>query len=299
MLRIKREHVVYAMSPENSPVACARSGDMIVFETMDCFGGQIASPADRMGALDWSRINPATGPVFIEDAEAGDTLKVEILRIDLASQAAMVEAPGEGVTGLQAAEESTKILPVQGDRVVFNERLSLPVCPMIGVIGTAPAAEVIPTGTPSSHGGNMDCRRIGAGATLYLPVNVPGGLLAMGDLHAVMGDGEVCVCGAEIAGEVTIRVTVVKGQPLPLPFLVTQEYAMAICSAEGLDAAAESTTLRMRAFLIEQVKLPAHEAGMLLSLAGDLRICQAVDPQKTCRMELPMTILDDLGYRFP
>ncbi|MBE5796626.1 MAG: acetamidase [Clostridiales bacterium] len=299
MLTIRRDTVVYAMSPENAPAARAQSGDTVVFETMDCFGGQIACPSDKLGALDWTRINPATGPLFVEGAEAGDTLKVEILQIDLAEQAAMVEAPGEGITGLMADAENTKILPVQDGQVRFNDRLSLPLCPMIGVIGTAPETGAVPTGTPDSHGGNMDCRRIGAGTTLYLPVNVPGALLAMGDLHAVMGDGEVCVCGAEIAGAVTVRVTVVKGQPLPLPFLVTQEHAMAISSAEGLDAAAEQTTLRMRSFLMEQVKLPAHEAGMLLSLAGDLRICQAVDPNKTCRMELPLGILAQLGYAFP
>ncbi len=299
MLIIKRDTVVYVMSPDNAPVARVPNGETLLFETADCFGGQIVKESDRMGALDWSRINPATGPVFIEGAQPGDTLKVEILRIDLADQAAMVEAPGEGITGLNAEAEATKILRIQDGCAVFNDQLALPLCPMIGVIGTAPQAESIPTGTPAEHGGNMDCKRIGAGATLYLPVNVPGALLAMGDLHAVMGDGEVCVCGAEIAGEVTVRVTVIKGQPLPLPFLVTQEHAMAIHSAEGLDAAAEGATLRMRSFLIDQVKLPAHEAGMLLSLAGDLRICQAVDPSKTCRMELPLQLVRQCGYAFP
>lgn len=299
MLTIKRENAVYAMAPDNVPAAHVQSGEMLVFETSDCFGGQIACESDRMGALDWSRINPATGPVFVEGAARGDTLKVEILKIDLAERAAMVEAPGEGITGIAAETESTKILKIADGRVVFNDAISLPVSTMIGVIGTAPETESIPTGTPSFHGGNMDCKRIGEGATLYLPVNVNGALLAMGDLHAVMGDGEVCVCGAEIAGEVTVRVTVVKGQPLPPPFLVTGEHAMAIYSAEGLDAAAEGATLRMRSFLIDQVKLAAHEAGMLLSLAGDLRICQAVDPNKTCRMELPRSILRDCGYVFP
>lgn len=299
MLTIKRDHVVYAMSPDNMPVARISSGKTLLFETADCFGGQITKPTDKMGTLDWSRINPATGPVYVEDALPGDTLKVEILRIDLAPQAATVEAPGEGITGLAATEESTKILPIVDNCAVFSDKLALPVCPMIGVIGTAPADESIATGTPSFHGGNMDCKRIGAGATLYLPVNVPGALLAMGDLHAVMGDGEVCVCGAEIAGEVTVRVSVIKGQPLPLPFLVTQEHAMAIYSDEGLDASAEGATLRMRSFLIDQVKLAAHEAGMLLSLQGDLRICQAVDPNKTCRMELPLRLLEKLGYVFP
>ncbi len=299
MLTIKRDTVVYAMSANNAPVARAASGDTIVFETMDCFGGQIVKETDRMGTLDWSRINPATGPVFIEGAQPGDTLKVEILRIDLAPQAATVESPGSGITGLGAAEEKTKILPVGDGKVVFNDRVVLPECAMIGVIGTAPAGEAVDTGTPDLHGGNMDCKRIGAGATLYLPVNVEGALLAMGDLHAVMGDGEVCVCGAEIAGEVTVRVTVVKGASLPLPFLVTKAAAMAIYSAKGLDAAAEGTTLRMRSFLIDAVGMKPHEAGMLLSLAGDLRICQAVDPNRTCRMELPLSILEQLGYQFP
>lgn len=298
MLTIRRETAVYAMSPDNAPVARVQSGETLVFETSDCFGGQITCEADRMGALDWSRINPATGPVYVEAAAPGDTLKVEILRIDLAPQAAVVEAPGEGVTGLAAQEEQTKILPIRDGKAVFNQHISLPVCPMIGVIGTAPAEGSIATGTPDLHGGNMDCKRITAGSTLYLPVNVPGALLAMGDLHAVMGDGEVCVCGAEIAGEITVRVTVIPGRPLPLPFLVTQSHAMAIYSAEGLDAAAQGATLRMRDFLISQAGLAPHEAGMLLSLTGDLRICQAVDPNKTCRMELPLSVLRDCGYQF-
>ena len=170
---------------------------------------------------------------------------------------------------------------------------------MIGVIGTAPADEAVATGTPSFHGGNMDCKRIGTGSVLYLPVNVEGALLAMGDLHAVMSDGEVCVCGAEIAGKVTVRVSVVNGRPLPLPFLVTESHAMAIYSAEGVEDAAHGATLNMRTFLIDQCKLAEYEAGMLLSLTGDLRICQIVDPNKTCRMELPLSIMDDLGYKFP
>ena len=297
MLTITRDTVVYAMSPDNAPVAHAANGETVRFETVDCFGGQIVRETDKMGTLDWSRINPATGPLFVEGAKPGDTLKVEILAIDLEKQAATVEAPGEGITGLNAAEESTKILPVADGKAVFNDKLTLDIAPMIGVIGTAPSEGAIATGTPDMHGGNMDCKRIGANTTLYLPVNVEGALLAMGDLHAVMGDGEVCVCGAEISGAVTVRVSVVKGQPLPLPFLVTGEHAMAIYSAEGLDAAAEGVTLRMRSFLMEQAGFIPHEAGMLLSLTGDLRICQAVDPNKTCRMEVPLKVLG--GYEFP
>ncbi len=299
MLTILKKDHVYAMDRNSAPAAKAVSGETVCFETMDCFGGQIEREDQHLGGLDWSRINPATGPLYVEGAMPGDTLKVEILQIDVAEQAAVVEAPGEGVTGTAAKAENTRIMPVKDGKIIFNDVLSWPIRPMIGVIGTAPAGEAVATGTPDTHGGNMDCKRIGAGTTLYLPVYAEGALLAMGDLHAVMGDGEVCVCGAEIAGRVTVRVTVLKEAGLPLPFLVSEDRCMAIYSAEGLDAAAAGATLRMRGFLMEKAGMKDYEAGMLLSLAGDLRVCQAVDPNKTCRMELDRAYTKKLGVVFP
>lgn len=299
MITITKDNTVYAMSKDNAPAARVQSGETVIFETLDCFGEQITDESQHLGGIDWNRINPATGPLYVDGAMPGDTLKVEILIIDLAPQAAMVEAPEEGITGMEAKEETTKILPVIDGKLVFSDRLSLPVRPMIGVIGTAPAEGSILTGTPDLHGGNMDCRRIGQNTVLYLPVNVPGALLAMGDLHAVMGDGEVCVCGAEISGKVTVRVSVLKNAGLPLPFLKTETDCMAIYSAEGLDAAASGATLRMRRFLIDEVGMPDYEAGMLLSLMGDLCICQAVDPNRTCRMQLDLSLLEPFGYQFP
>ncbi|MCC8080315.1 MAG: acetamidase/formamidase family protein [Oscillospiraceae bacterium] len=299
MLRINRNDVIYSMSPHNKPVAAADNGAVVVFETYDCFEGQVTSENHHLGAIDWEHINPATGPLYINSAAAGDILKVEILDIKIDAQCAVCEAPSEGITGLVMTDEATKILPVRGENVLFNDKISLPVKPMIGVIGTAPANVSIPTGTPGEHGGNMDCKRIGKGTVLYLPVNVDGALLAMGDLHAIMGDGEVCVCGAEVNGEVTIRVEVLKGCLLPLPFLVTQNKFMTICSEATVDEAAVRCTLKMREFLTNALGMDEHTAGMLLSLCGDVRICQAVDPQKTCRMEVPTFIADSYGYRFP
>lgn len=298
MITIRTDTVVYAMSADNAPVCRAGSGDTLRFETLDCFGGQIAADTDKLGALDWERINPATGPVYVEGAQPGDVLKVEILAIDLADHGTMLNLPGEGITGCGLAEESVRILPVEGNRVRFNDRLTFPLAPMIGVIGTAPAEGACPCGTPGSHGGNMDCTQIAAGATLYLPVNVPGALLAMGDLHAVMGDGEVSVCGVEIAGAVTVRVTVVKDCALPTPFLVNDRACMAICSAPTADDAGVGATMAMHRFLTRELGLDEHAAGMLLSVAGQLRVCQVVDPEKTFRMELPLTVPDAYGYKF-
>lgn len=289
---------VHLMSKDNPPAAFAKSGDTVRFETLDCFGCQIQAETQRLEKLDWSNINPATGPLFIEDAQPGDVLKVEILDIELDDHGVMCDGPGNGVTGCAVTQETTKILPVREGMVYFNDKLRFPISPMIGVIGTAPAGEAVDTGTPDAHGGNMDCTQIGEGATLYLPVHVEGALLAMGDLHALMGDGEVEVCGVEIAGAVTVRVTVVKDCKLPTPFLVNKESAMAIFSAVTLDEASVGATMAMHRFLMEELKMNEHEAGMLLSVVGNLRICQIVDPQKTCRMELPLSICDAYNYKF-
>ena len=299
MQLITRDHVIYQMSAGHPCAARAVSGETVVFETWDCFGGQITREDQHLGGIDWSNINPATGPLYVEGAQPGDVLKVEILEIALDDHGVMTETPGEGPYGALLQEEATKILPVAMGRVTFNQKLSFPTRPMIGVIGTAPADEPIPTGTPGRHGGNMDCNRICAGSVLYLPVEVPGGLLAMGDLHAVMGDGEVCICGVEISGAVTVRVTVLRACPLPTPFLVTPERFMDIYAADSMDAAAKGAVERMRAFLIEQVGMEPHDAGMVLSAVCDLRVCQMVDPMITCRMEVPRDIPASYGYLFP
>ena len=298
MLTIHTDTKIHKMSRDNAPAAIAKSGEIVRFETLDCFGCQIRREDQLLGGLDWNNINPATGPLFVEGAKAGDVLKVEILEIELDDHGVMVDSPGEGVTGCAVKSETTKILPVRAGKVCFNDRLSFPIQPMIGVIGTAPAGEGIDTGTPGEHGGNMDCTRIGEGATLYLPVHVDGALLAMGDLHARMGDGEVEVCGVEIAGAVTVRVTTLKDCGLPTPFLVNSEIAAAIHSAETVDEACVGATMAMHSFLIKELGMNEHEAGMLLSVAGDLRICQIVDPEKTCRMEIPLTVTESYGYRF-
>jgi len=298
MITIHTDTKIHKMSKDNAPAAYAKDGDTVVFETLDCFGCQLKSEDQRMGGLDWSNINPATGPLFVEGAQAGDVLKVDILSIELDDHGVMIHSEGEGVTGGAVKGDVTKILPIENGMAKFNDKLSFPLRPMIGVIGTAPAGEAIDTGTPGAHGGNMDCTRIGVGTTLYLPVNTDGALLAMGDLHALMGDGEVGVCGVEIAGRVTVRVRVLKGCKLPTPFLVDDRDAMAICSAKTADAAGEGAVAAMHAFLVNELGMDGHEAGMLLSVAGNLRVCQVVDPEKTFRMELPMSVVKAYGYEF-
>lgn len=294
ILNIGTESVVYTLSASNSPAAFCSSGDTVRFETMDCFANQIKDDSGPFDYADWSKTNPATGPLYIQGAEPGDILKIEIISIELADNALVMEFPGDGITGKNASAETAKLLPKEENAIRFSSSLTLPLHPMIGVIGTAPADGAILTNTPGPHGGNLDCKEISTGCCLYLPVNVEGALLALGDLHAAMGDGEVCVCGAEIAGAVTLRVSIIKGERLPLPLLVTEDKCICIASASSLDAAAEASVCSMRRLLTEKAGMKENEAGMLMSLAGDLRICQAVNPLKTCRMELALNMLDKL-----
>lgn len=298
MLRIEANCYVNSMDKNHKPCAYAKSGETVVFVTKDCFGGQIQSEDQIMDGLDWSNINPATGPLYVEGALPGDVLKAEILDIEVADKGVMIDGGGEGVMGRFIHEAKTKILPIRDGKVIFNDKLQFPIHPMIGVIGTAPAGDGIPTGTPGAHGSNMDCTKIVKGAKLYLPVNVEGALLAMGDLHALMGDGEVGVCGVETDGVVTIKISVLKNCNLPTPLIVDDKNAIALYSAETADEACEGAAIQMFKFLMSELDMTDHDAEMLLSVIGNVCICQIVDPEKTARMEIPISVLDAYGYKF-
>ena len=296
---IPAEHIIYAMSPQNPPVLRVADGSRVRFETCDCFTDQIQQPGDTFEQLDWNRINPATGPLYIEGAEPGDTLRVHIHRIELDKRAVLATLPGAGVAGARLTAGRIDYVPVAEDHVVLFDTLRLPRNPMIGVIGTAPAGEAVSCGTPDAHGGNMDTKIISEGTTLLLPVNVAGALLAMGDLHAAMGDGEVGVSGLEIKGVVEVEVHVIKGRPYPLPLAVTTDACHTIASAPTLDQAAEMATLMMSDLLCAHGGLDANRAIALQSIAGDVHICQMVDPNRTCRFTLPRTVCETLGIALP
>lgn len=288
MYKVEKKDLIYTMSPDHSPVLRVESGSVVTFETCDCFEDQIQSADTAFGELDWNRINPASGPVFIEGAEPGDILAVHIQKIEINNRGVMVTGPNLGVMGFELQENVIKMIPIEDGKAILTDKLQVPLSPMIGVIGTAPAKEGISCGTPGDHGGNMDCKQMREGTTLLLPVNVPGALFALGDLHAAMADGEVAVCGVEIAGEVTVKLDVIKGKNWPLPMAINDEHLMTIASEKELDKAADRAVINMVRFLHDELDLPKAEATFLLSAAGDLRVCQVVDPLKTARVELPL-----------
>ncbi len=296
---ISRKNVFFAFSPDNQPVARIKQGEVATLETHDCFEGQIRTKEDLLTNLDWSHVNPATGPVYIENTRPGDILRVDLLRIDVGDQASMVAVPGEGALGGMITQMETTILKLEGDELVYKDKIRVPKRPMIGVIGVAPAAGSVANGTPGLHGGNMDCTLIGQGNRVYFTVGVEGALFGAGDLHAAMGDGEIVVCGAETAGEVQFSTQVVNLGGLPTPFVETPELVATIFSAVDVSAAAQGAIEHMAEFLTKFANIPLNDAGMMMSLVGQLKFCQVVDPLATVRFEFPKSVLKQFGFEMP
>lgn len=295
-VRIPRSKLFYSFSPHLAPAVHVLQGEEIIFETCDCFEGQVRKPEDMLGELNWAHINPATGPVYIDGVKAGDVIRVDINDIIVDEQAVVVSMPGSGAIPDLIRQTEAVILPIRDGYAIYKDKVMIPIDPMIGVIGVAPANEDIATGAPDYHGGNMDCTAIRRGASLYFTAGIDGALLGCGDLHAVMGDGEIIVTGAEISGEVHARVWVDELKSLPTPFLEDDRMVATLYSALTIDEAADGAIRRMAGFLTDFVGLSINDAGMLMSLVGDLKICQVVDPKRTMRFEFPKRVLEDYGY---
>jgi len=296
--KVSRNRLFFAFGPDLQPATRVKQGEEVILETHDCFEGQIKSTKDLVDELDWEHVNPATGPVYVEGAKPGDVLRVDLLEMRVGPQSSMVTIPGEGALGDVITQMETAILRLEGDQIVFKDKIRVPKKPMIGVIGVSPEKDAVPCGTPGLHGGNMDCTLITEGNSVYFTVGVEGALFGAGDFHAAMGDGEIVVCGAETPGEVRFRAQVVdKLKGLPTPFVETDKVVATIYSAETIDEAANGAIHRMAQFLTDFAHIPLNDAGMMMSLVGELKFCQVVDPLKTVRFEFPKTILEEYGIR--
>ena len=296
MIELDDSKTLFSFDKDLEPVLKVPSGETVRIRTKDCFGNQLQGPEDQLSEIDWEAINPATGPIYVEGAVAGGALKVHIDNIELDAQTSSCTGKDEGVCGDRFSDWATHFCKVEDGKVVWDERLSIPLAPMIGVIGVAPGGEPVNCGTPGKHGGNMDNTAIAAGATLYFPVAVDGALFGCGDMHAVMGDGEVSVSGAEVAGYATVTLTALPELSVPNPLIENDTHFGIIVSAESLDKAAELAVQQMVDLLASRTNESEADLVMLLSLVADVRVCQMVDPEKTVRLMVPKYVLDAIGF---
>ncbi|MDP2953045.1 MAG: acetamidase/formamidase family protein [Chloroflexota bacterium] len=289
MKKVSRRYVIEEFSPTSPAVVEVEPGEVFVVETNES-----------------SRC--ATGAIAVKGAEPGDILAVTIRSIILPQEGRMWAMPGRGVFGeeltARLSETLFKPVPLRQGRALFGPGLSLPLNPMVGVIGVAPQGQGRPTYWPGPHGGNLDCKEVREGATIYLPVAAPGALLGVGDIHACMADGEVMLTGVEVAGEVTLEVQILRGRrPRPSaeglrgPMIETEDCIMALGSAKTLEQAMTVALHQMHGLVQEKLGLSFEEAGMFLSLAGEVQVCQVVNPLSTMRVSLRKALIPGGGAR--
>lgn len=284
---ISKDKLIYSFSRHTPAAHTVEDGETFWVETEDGYHGQIHSAEVLRPQIDRSIMGCSTGPIAVAGAEPGDTLRVEVLAIQLAPQGVMVTSPGLGVLGHKITEPDTMIIPIQDGFAHFRGGLKVPASPMIGIIGVAPAGDDVHCLVPGDHGGNMDTKLIAAGALVYLPVTLAGAGLAVGDLHAAMGDGELDGTGIEIAGRVCLRTTVIKNFQVPRPLVETREGLYAIASATDIPEAIKVATDDMVTLLMREKGLRFPDAYRLLSATCDIQVCQVVNKLPTVRVRAP------------
>jgi len=292
------------LGPLNEPIARITPGETVEVETWDAMGNTV-SPRRTLGdALQkGTRLyeNPVTGPIYVEGAEPGDALKIEIMNISFPDVGWTAVMPGfGGLEGwLQLSPRSTKLSKISGGKIIYalndGRSIEIPVKPFIGTIGVSPKFEAASTIVPGRHGGNMDVPDICVGNALYLPVAVDGALLGLGDVHAVQGDGEICGTAVEVSSKVTLRVGLEKNKNLDWPRVESEDEIMTVCSAKPLEDAVRLAFLEMIKWLETDYGFERYDAYMFLSLAAKARIAQIVDPLFTVVAKLPKKLLPEGG----
>jgi len=279
-VKISKDQHVWAFKSDMQPVVTVDPGTVIEIETWDCFTGQVQSESDTLEKLDLARINSATGPIAVKGAMPGDSISVTLIDIKPGPQGAGMVIPEWGQLIHKAKSPTTRIFKVEGDTITMvSNGVTFPKRPMFGVIGVAPASGEIPTFAADRHGGNMDDNQNGIGATIHLPVFQPGGQLAIGDMHASMGDGEISGTGVEIGGTGIIKVDLIKGKAAGWPVTETKDsWITHGTTADNIDDALKNAAEESAKLLVDEWGFTMEDAFIFLSVAGDLGIAQYCHP---------------------
>jgi acetamidase/formamidase len=293
----------------NEPVLRVAPGETIEFHPIDASGGQLTqtSTVADIAKLDFARVNPVTGPVYVDGAEPGDAIKVTLLHFGPSGWGWTANIPGFGLLADQFTEPALHIWKYDASTLqpaLFGPGGRVPLKPFCGTIGLAPAEpglhSIVP---PRRVGGNMDIRDLAAGSELLLPVEVAGGLFSVGDTHAAQGDGEVCGTAIESPCSVVAKLDLVKDARLAFPRFRTAGPVARHLDEKGYEAttgigpdlmqAARGAVSEMIDLLAQRHRLRAVDAYMLCSVCADLRISEVVDqPNWVVSMYFPRLVFE-------
>jgi amidase len=269
--RLSREKHFVQWRPDLEPAYRVKLGEVVLVDMSHGLPGLVTRDGVFRKPGRDAVVNPQTGPIFVNEIARGDALAIDILDIRV------------GEWGYC----SERVIELRDGYALFSPTLRLPLEPMIGGLGIAPANGTVDTRAPADTGGNMDCRDVRAGSTVVFTARVDGALVGMGDAHALQGDGEITGQGIETDAEALVRF---RKLPEPLserPVIVRPESLATIGSHKSLEDAAWQATDDMVALLRRRTGRNEKEARLLVGLLGRLKINQIVDPTKGARMEVP------------
>jgi amidase len=294
---LNKDRFSYLFGENTGEPFYVKTGETFSVETQDCFGDRIKKPNDleNREIFDFimSHRNPVTGPIYIEGAEPGDIIKVNLKEIKLANQ--VVTCIGSAID-----VDPHRIFPVckaliykvNDGKIMINKNTSLPIDPLVGTIGTAPKEECISSIKQGNFGGNMDCEDVKIGSTVWLPVFVKGALLGLGDVHALQGDGEIGM-PFEVASTIKLSIDInhnrFKG--IKWPRVENKENIVTIVSSNTFEKAAVESHREMMDWLQEEYNFNEVDAFTLLNMVAHPRACQIVCPEVTVRCVLPKKYL--------
>ena len=292
-----------------APVLTIAPGETVEFHPLDASGGQITpdSTVADIGRLDFARVNPVCGPVYVDGAAPGDAIEVTLLSFAPSGWGWTANIPGFGLLADQFTEPALHLWRYDAHTLVpavYGPAGRVPLKPFCGTIGLAPAEpglhSIVP---PRRVGGNLDIRDLAAGTRLYLPVEVAGGLFSVGDTHAAQGDGEVCGTAIESPIALAARFDLVKDAGLRFPRFTTpgpvsrhldeRGYEVTTGVGDDLMAGARAAVSGMIDLLCARHRMSAVDAYLLCSVCADLRISEIVDrPNWVVSLYFPRVVLE-------
>ena len=292
--RVTRDRVHQVFGPNVSPAITVSRGETVVVETQDCYRGLLTKEPRTDGDDERAGGIPVTGPIYVEEASIGDVLSIQVKQIETAGTGVFAVRPETGVPGQDIQKPGVRVLEVNENQVHLDDRLKLPLRPVIGSMGVAAKHGEIDTVYPGRHGGNMDTLEITTGSRVYLPVQVNGALLSLGDVKACVGDGQIAGSGVEVEAEVTLRVDTLPGGRFSWPRVESKGEWITITSASTVDQAARLAISEMVKWISQDKGLDFDTAYALVSLGGSLRVSQWGNPLTTARMVFPKRLINKI-----
>jgi amidase len=246
------------------------------------------SPPEAMEIL-----KTMAGPVYIEGAKPGGTLKIEVLDVTFPLDYGWIGAiPGRGPMKERIPEFRKTRVAITPDGVVFNDKVTMPLRPMLSKLGLAPKQASAASNDKGEFGGTMANTQITKGSTVYLPVFQEGGLLSIGDCHAAMGDGETTASAVECALDATFRITIADDFSVTRPVVTTETEVMTTGEGDSMEAATKVAINAMADLMVDRLGVDSSDAAMLIASAADVRTGEAAVAPYTMRVVVPRSMLN-------